>query len=361
METNDKKNEETRINDGGVNSGINNGSEVRSYDDPAEVSKKDKALILTIVIILLIVAALAVLGFLCIKQGPDTIQGQGEATEIRISGKMPGRVAEFYVEEGQKVKAGDTLVRIHSTLLDARMEQAQAMEDAAKATNRKVDTGTRSQIIASAKDLWIQAQAASEITRKTYERLQNLYKEGVVSEQKRDEAKAAFDAAKAAEAAAKSQYELAVAGPQSEDRQAAEAMVDVARGGVKEVGALLEDQYLIAPCDGEIIVIYPNVSELVATGAPIMTLQKDDRWAVFNLRETSLKNMEVGTEIKARIPALDTVVKMKVFYIRDLGTYANWQATKSTGDFDARTFQVKARPEKPIKNFRPGMSVILEQ
>lgn len=138
-------------------------------------------------------------------------------------------------------------------------------------------------------------------------------------------------------------------------------MVNVAKGGVNEVNALLEDQYLTAPFDGEITVIYPHVSELVATGAPIMSLQKDDHWVVFNVRETLLKDIKMGSKIKVRIPALDQTAEVKVFYIRDLGTYANWQATKSTGDFDARTFQIKARPEKPIENLRPGMSVILEQ
>ncbi|MDE7382233.1 MAG: biotin/lipoyl-binding protein [Muribaculaceae bacterium] len=339
-----------------MNTNSNNSSS--TYDQPVE--KKDKFLIGTILIVILVLAALAVIGFLCIKQGPDTIQGQGDATEIRISGKLPGRVAEIYVEEGQRVKAGDTLVRIHSSLVDARLEQARAMEDAARATDRKVDAGTRSQIIASAKDVWAQARAASGIAKKTYERMQNLYKEGVVTEQKRDEAKAAYDAATAGEAAAKSQYELALQGPQREDKEAASAMVNVAKGSVKEVDAVLEDQYLIAPCDGEITVIYPNVSELVATGAPIMSLQKDDHWAVFNLRETSLKNMKNGTVLKVYIPALDKHVDMKVFYIRALGTYANWQATKATGDFDARTFEVKARPDKKIENFRPGMSVVLE-
>lgn len=330
-------------------------------NDSTEVSKKDRLLILTIVCVILVVAALAVVGFLCIKQGPDTIQGQGEATEIRISGKLPGRVIDIYVEEGQRVKEGDTLVHIHSSLAEAKLMQAEAMQNVASATNRKVDAGTRSQIVASAKDLWTQAQAATSITQKTYQRLQNLYAKGVVSEQKRDEAKAAYDAAVAAEAAAKSQYELAVSGAQKEDKEASSAMVTAAKGSVKEVDALLEDQYLTAPCDGEITVIYPNVSELVATGAPIMTLQKDDHWAVFNVRETMLKEMTLGSTMKARIPALDTTVNLKIFYIKDLGTYANWQATKSTGDYDARTFQIKARPEKAIPNFRPGMSVVYEK
>lgn len=327
-------------------------------EDPAAVSGKDKSLILTIVVIILILAAMAVVGFLTMKPGPDTVQGQGDATEIRISGKLPGRVAEIFVEEGQHVNAGDTLVRISSSLADARLAQAKAMEDAAKAADKKVDAGTRPQIIASARDLWQQAQAAATIAKKTYDRMQTLYEKGVVSEQKRDEAKAAYEATKAGESAAKSQYELAKSGAQSEDKSAASAMVSVAKGSVAEVDALLEDQYLTAPCDGEITVVYPNVSELIATGAPIMTLQKDDHWAVFNVRETLLKDIKTGSVLKVKIPALDKEVDMKVFYIKDMGTYANWQATKATGDYDARTFQIKCRPEKPVENFRPGMSVI---
>lgn len=326
--------------------------------DPEAVTKKDKALIVTILIILLVIAALAVIGFLFIKPQPDTVQGQGEATEIRISGKLPGRVRHIYVEEGQRVHAGDTLVHITSTLVDAQYDQAAAMEDAAQAANAKVDAGTRSQIIQSAEDIWKQAQAATGIAQKTYQRMESLFQKGVVSAQKRDEAKAAYEVAKSGEAAARSSYELARSGAQKEDKQASSAMVRVAKAGVSKANALLEDQYLVAPCDGEITVIYPNESELVATGAPIMTLQKDDHWAVFNVRETLLKDIAVGTELKVRIPALDKDTVMKVFYIKDLGTYANWQATKATGDYDARTFQIKCRPEHPVDNFRPGMSVI---
>lgn len=245
-------------------------SNTNSQVNQQELTPKDKGLILSITVVLIVIIAMAVIGFLFIKPGPDTVQGQADATEIRISGKLPGRIVEIYVEEGQHVKAGDTLVHIHSSLAEAKMEQAKAMETAASATDRKVDAGTRTQIISSARDLWTQAQAATGITRKTYDRMEKLFQKGVVSAQKRDEAKAAYDAAVAGEAAAKSQYELALSGAQKEDKEAAKAMVNVAKGGVSEVDALLEDQYLTAPCDGEITVIYPNASELVATGAPIM-------------------------------------------------------------------------------------------
>lgn len=324
----------------------------------SEVDAKDKALIFTVIMIVILVAVMAVIGFIFIKPAPDTVQGMGDASEIRISGKLPGRVARLLVKEGDRVKTGDTLVHIHSSVVEAKLAQAEAMQNVSEATNRKVDAGTRKQIIASAKDLVDQAAAAVGIAKKTYDRMEALFAKGVVSEQKRDEAKAAYDAAKAGEAAARSQYELALAGPQAEDRMAAESMVKVAQGSVNEVGAILEDQYLTAPADGVITVIYPNESELVATGAPIMNLQKDDGHAVFNVRETLLKDIKEGSKIKVKIPALDKEVSMTVYYIRDLGTYANWQATKSTGDYDARTFQIKARPEKPIENFRPGMSVI---
>lgn len=327
-------------------------------EDPTEVSKRDRALITTIVIILVVIAAMAIIGFLFLKQGPDTVQGQGEATEIRISGKLPGRITDIYVEEGQKVKKGDTLVHISSSLADAQLAQAEAMEDVAVAGERKIDAGTRIQIVKAAEDVWKQAQATSAIAEKTYKRMEALFQKGVISAQRRDEAIAAYDVAKAGESAARSSYELAKSGAQPEDKEASSAMVRAARSSVSKVDAILEDQYLVAPYDGEVVTIYPNVSELVATGAPIMTLQLADHWAVFNVRETMLKDIKLGTKMKVYIPALDKEEVMKVFYIKDMGTYANWQATKATGDYDARTFEIKARSEKPVENFRPGMSVV---
>jgi len=326
-----------------------------------EMSKKDKSLILTILLLVIGIGALAVAGFMFINPEEDIIQGQGDATEIRISGKLPGRVEDIYVKEGDYVHAGDTLIHIKSTLAEAKLAQANAMQEAAQAADSKVDAGTRSQVIESARGLYDQAKAATSITRKTYERMENLYKEGVISAQKRDEAKAAYEAAVAGENAAKGQLDLALAGAQSQDKQAAEAMVKAAHGSVKEVDALLEDQYLLAPYDGQIVEIYPHESELVALGAPLMTLQKDDHWAVFNLRENMLKDIKLGKKVKVKIPALDKETEMEVYYIKDLGSYANWQATKATGSYDARTFQVKMRPAKPIEGFRPGMSVLLLQ
>ena len=325
-----------------------------------EAQKENKTLMGAFAIVVVVVALLAIAGFLFLNKPDEIIEGQADATAVRISGKLPGRVVDLYVEEGDMVKAGDTLVHIHSSLADAKLVQAMGMETAAKAMNRKVDAGTRSQIIQSAYDLWQQARSAESITKKTYDRMQTLYSEGVMSEQKRDEAKAAYDAAVAASSAAKSQYELAKQGAQSEDKESAAAMVDVAKGGVGEVQALLEDQYLTAPCDGQIDVVYPHVGELVSLGAPIMSLLKiQDKWITFNVREEYLEDMTLGKEIEVMIPALGRKeTKAKIYYIRDLGSYATWHATKTTGDWDSKTFEVKARPTEQLPDLRPGMTVI---
>ena len=327
-----------------------------------EEKKANRSLMISLGGVVIVLAVMAILGFLFINKPAEILEGQAEATSVRVSGKLPGRVMEFYVREGDTVHKGDTLVHIHSSLADAKLQQARAAETAAQALDKKVDAGTRSQIIQSAHDVWQQAEAAVGIAKKTYDRMQNLYAQGVISEQKRDEAKAAYDAAVAGASAARSQYNLAKEGPQSEDRTQAAAMVDVAKGGVAEVNAMLEDQYLTAPCDGQIDVIFPHVGELVALGAPIMNvLRLDDKWVTFNVREEHLKDFTMDKELTVEIPALDKKAKVKVYYVRDMGSYATWHATKTTGEWDSKTFEVKARPEEALPDLRPGMTVIIRE
>lgn len=329
----------------------------------SEQKKENRTLLSILALVVLAVAVLAIIGFLFMNKPSTILEGQADATSVRVSGKLPGRIVDFYVKEGDMVKKGDTLVHIHSSLVEARLQQARGMETAASAMNEKVDAGTRSQIIQSAYELWQQSLAAVTITKKTYDRLENLYKEGVVSEQKRDEAKAAYDASVAASKAAQSQYEMAKQGAQKEDKTSARAMVDVAQAGVSEVEAILEDQYLTAPCDGQIDVIFPNEGELVAMGAPVMNVLKtEDKWITFNVREDRLNDMKMGKEITVMVPALDKKeIKAKIYYVRDLGSYATWNATKTTGDWDSKTFEVKARPLEAQPDLRPGMTVILKE
>lgn len=332
-------------------------------DNRDAVKRESRTIMIALAGVIVATIALAIIGFCFLNEPDELLEGQADATSVRVSGKLPGRVKDVFVKEGDMVKAGDTLIHIHSSLAEAKLMQAEAVENAASAQNRKIDAGTRSQIITAARQMVIQAQAAVTITKKTYDRMEALYKENVVSEQKRDEAKAAYDAAVAAKQAADSQLSLAMAGAQKEDKESAAAMVNAAKGGVLEVESLLEDQYLTAPCDGQIDQIYPEVGELVSLGAPLMSILKiSDKWVVFNVRESLLNDMKLGDTIDVMIPALDKMeTKARIYYVRDLGSYATWRATKATGDWDSRTFEVKARPLDSIPALRPGMTVLYKE
>lgn len=308
------------------------------------------------------VIIVSVIGFFTLGKGPEIIQGQAEATEYRVSSKVPGRILKFFVTEGDKVKAGDTVAILEAPDVMAKLLQAQAAEQAAQALNEKALKGTRSEQLQAAFEMWQKAKAGLEIAEKSYNRVNRLFEAGVMTAQKRDEAKAQYDAMKATERAAHAQYTMAKNGAQREDKAAAAAQVEQAKGAVAEVSSYIAETYLTAAADGEVTEIFPKAGELVGTGAPIMNIaQMNDMWVTFNVREDFLKDFTVGGEIKAYIPALEKDITLKVTYMKDLGTYAAWKATKTTGQFDLKTFEVKARPEQPIENLRPGMSAIIEK
>ncbi len=325
------------------------------------VRKKDKALLVALAIFALVMGGVAAVGLLLIKPADTTTQGQADCDVVRVSGKLPGRIVQFYVHEGDTVHKGDKLVAIYSSTVEAKRYQAQSMQDAATAQSQKAEHGTRSELKEGAYNVWQQAIAAQTIAEKTYQRMENLFKQGVVSEQKRDEARAARDAAAAQVKAAKSQYDMAVKGAQQEDKNAARSMSNAAKGSVMEVESLLEDQVLVAPCDGEVSAIYPQQGELVGLGTPVMSISKlDDIWVSFSVREERLKDLGMGKTVDVNIPALGKDAKVIVYYIHDMGSYAVWQASKAYGQYDSKTFEVKARPVEKIEGLRPGMSVILK-
>jgi len=332
-------------------------------DQRTVVRKKDKALLAALAVFALVMASIAVVGILLIHPTDTITQGQADCDAVRVSGKLPGRIVRFYVHEGDTVHKGDKLVSIYSSTVDAKYYQAKQMQEAAASQNQKAEHGTRDEIKQSAYNMWQQAIAAQTIAQKTYQRMENLYQQGVATEQKRDEAKAAYDAATAQVKAAKAQYDMAVRGAQQEDKNATRSMANAAKGSVMEVESLLEDQVLVAPCDGEVSEIYPQEGELVAMGTPIMSIAKlDDMWVSFSVREEMLSGLPMGKEIDVSIPALNNMkTKLSVYYIHDMGSYAVWQAAKAYGQYDSKTFEVKARPIGKIEGLRPGMSVLLDQ
>lgn len=316
--------------------------------------------LVTFVGILILVLLVAVFGFVFWQAAPEYIQGEAEATEVRISGKVPGRIEVFRFDEGDRVRQGDTVAILDSPEVMAKYSQAEAARAAAAALNDKADKGTRSEQIVMAYQTWQKAKAAAEVARKTFERVEKLFENEVVAAQKKDEAEANYKAMTATEQAARAQYEMARNGAQNEDKLAAEAQLDRAKGAVAEVEAYVSETYLVSPIDGEVSERYPKTGELVGTGSPVMDiLDLSDMWVSFNVREDRLKDFRMGETFRAFVPALDNrEVELKVTYLKDMGSYAAWRATKTTGQYDMKTFRVKAKPVEHIEGLRPGMSVL---
>ena len=324
--------------------------------------EKEGSLLLGIVALLAVIIIVALVGILALEPEKIQVQGEAEAAEYRVSGKVPGRVEMYLFEEGEQVRKGDTLVIIYSPEVEAKKDQALAARRMAEAVNDKAKNGAQPEQIEGAYELYQKALAGEEIYRKSYERVQRLFEKGVVSEQKRDEVEAQYKAASATVKAAKSQYDMALSGARVEDKEAARAQVARVDGMLKELAAAEAERYLLSPCDGEVSECFPKVGELVGQGSPVMAiLDLTDVWFTFSVREDMLDGFRKGSQIDVRIPALgeDKTFPVVVTYIKAMGTYATWRTTKQNGGYDVRTFDVKCRPVTPIDGLRPGMTALV--
>lgn len=327
-----------------------------------EKENKNYNLVIGIVALLAVILLIAVIGYFVSRPKPLVIQGEADATEYRVSGKVPGRILELKVKEGDLVHKGDTLVAIDSPEVKAKLDQANAAKAAAEAQNKKAINGARKEQIAGAYELWQKAIVGESVMKKSYDRMKKLYDQNVISAQKFDEVEAQYNASVATTKAAKSQYDMAVNGARIEDKEAAKALVDRANGAVEEVDAYLDELYLTSPADGIVSASFPQVGELVGTGAPIMTVTDlRDQWFTFNVREDYLHGLTAGNKVQITVPALDNKeFTVTVYYIAVRESYATWKATKETGEYDAKTFEVRARPSSPIEGLRPGMTAIVK-
>ena len=331
------------------------------------MSKKNKKenvnIAIAFVVLLIIVLGITLIGVFSMKSNEDIIQGEVEYTELRISGKIPARIDKFLVKEGAYVKEGDSLVVLDSPEIEAKMKQARAAEKAASALNQKANKGASEEQIKAAYEMWQKAQAGLEVAQKTYERVQSLYEKEVVPAQKRDEAEANYKAMQATEQAAKSQYDMAVKGASEEEKDAALAQLNRAKGAVAEVRSYMSETVLTSPISGKIAEIFPQRGELVGSGAPIMNIiDTADVWVTFNIREADYSKFMEGTTFTAFIPALENKeVVLTVSSVKDLGSFAAWKATKVTGEFDSKTFEIKAVPNDRIEGLIGGMSVIIKK
>ena len=325
--------------------------------------KNLNVIIVSSAIIMTVIAIIVIVG-LCIPAPREVIQGQAETSDYRVASKVPARILEIRVAEGDEVSKGDTLVVLEAPDIAAKLSQAEAAFEAAKAIEQKALTGARQEQIQSAYEVWQKAKAGREVAEKTYNRVNRLFENGVMAEQKRDEALANFRAMQANENAAKAQYDMAVNGSRNEDINAARAHVSRAEGSINEISSYVSETVLTASADGIVTEIFPEIGELVGTGAPIMNVSMaDDVWFTFNVREDFLPGLTVGSEADVYVPAFDKTVTVSITRIKDVGSFATWKATKALDDYDLKTFEVRVRPVNngELLGLRGGMSAVMKR
>jgi len=318
--------------------------------------KKRKAGIL----IALVLAIVVVVGlWLAWRTPAEQLQGMADADTVNVAAKITARLAELKVREGDRVTAGQVLFVLDSPEVAAKEQQAQGALEAARAVADKADQGARSEDIRAAQANWNRAEAGATLADATYQRVQNLYNEGVMTRQKRDEALAQARSSRELSNAARAQYDQALAGARDQDKRAAQGQVRQAQGAVAEVDAARDEINGRAPMAGEINKRMSDIGELVPAGYPVFTLVDIDRmWVSVNLRESQMRGLKVGTRLRGNVPALDRDAEFEVYFINPAGDYATWRATRQSSGYDVRSFEIRLRPVAPVEGFRPGMSVL---
>ena len=312
---------------------------------------------------LLVIAVLILLVIFVVKSNNQMIvQGEVDTKTVDLSSKITGRVKEIKVQKGDTVKKGDILVILDTPDIEAKSAQADAAIELAQSKELEVYNGARSEQRTMALNALNKAKSDLALAEKTYNRVKNLNTEGVVSNQKADEAFTMYQNAKQNVLIAQNNYNMLESGSRYEDKLMASANVKKAKSTKNEVQSYLNENVIKSPIDGQITELSVEEGELVGAGYTIITIVDiNDNWAVFNLREDMLPKIKMGTEFYVKVPAIGkNPIKVKVDYISAMGNFATWRATKIRGDFDLKTFEIHAKPVEANPDLRAGMSVIAD-
>jgi HlyD family secretion protein len=321
----------------------------------------NKKTMTTIIALVAIMAFIIYTLIIVLQEEPVILQGEIEAKQISISSKVAGRINELAISKGQKVKKGDFIFSIDSPEIDAKLAEATAFRAAAFAQSRKAQNGAQIEDITAAYSVYVKAEAAAQFGKKTFERIQRLFEEGVVPEQQRDEAETKMKAAMETANAAKAVWQKAENGAREEDIVTAAAMVERADATINQIQSYLDETSIDALSDGEVSGINAEEGELVPTGFPVVTLTNlNDIWLTLFIREDYLSSFKKGSIFKARVPGLENEeFEFIVTYVSPAADYARWNATKTSGEFDLKSFEIEARSFRKIDSLRPGMTAVI--
>lgn len=329
-----------------------------------EKNDPQKAKLKKIILFIVVLALFSLIGFgLWKSYQPQWIELQGrvEAETVHVSTKLPSRIEEFLVKEGEIVKKNQLLVRLHSPEIEAKKQQAQASLQAAMALQSTTERGAQLENIETLYSNWQSLKAQENLAQTTYMRGTKLYQEGVISRQRRDEMQAAAISSQQMTMAAYQQYARAKRGSTVEQKSAADAQVEIAQAAVNEANALEAETILRAPVDGQISKTYGKVSEFVGIGVPVLSIiENQHAWVSLNVREDQYAQVYQAKNLDGFVPALNRNIQFKIDHIEAEGEFATIKTTRQTGGYDIRSFKLHLSPTQPVADLKSGMSVLFK-
>jgi len=322
---------------------------------------KRSYIILSVPVVLAIVG-ISVLTANSLSTKHEVIGGIVEVSDVDVASKIPGRIDTIYAEEGDQVQKGQVLARLESKEMDAKVEEAKGMMDAAKSKYDMAVNGARPEEKQAVKNLYMQAKHQYELADKTWKRMFSLYTDSLISAQEKDQVEFQYKAAQEQMDAAKAKYDMVMKGARVEEIEGAKSLYYQAQNGYKEALAYQEELYLKSPINGELQKKIVDEGEVISSGYPLFTvLDMKDIWVTIQVKETQMYNIRKGNSYKGTIPALGNKEEdFEVTYISPMGDFSTWKPTNQKGEFDIKTFEIRLRSKAHIDGLRPGMTVNIE-
>lgn len=297
------------------------------------------------------------------KPAERAIEGKTRKELVTFSPKVTGRILEIYVEEGQTVKAGDTLAKLDVPEVSAKIAQAKGATSAAKAQAQMARNGATAdqmrQLRAKQKGLQEQYQYAQ----KAYNRARNMYRDSLLSPQNYDEAFAKYQGAKAQLDAANAELHDVQIGTRYEKIEMAEGQANQAMGALQEANVAYSERYVIATNDMEIETVSLNKGELATAGFALFSgYIPDTTYFRFTVPESKISAYEKGKTVKMVVNYNQKEITGRIVSIKQLAKYADITTAFPDYNPEDAVYEIKVIPDNraQLGNILVNSNVVLK-
>ncbi len=272
-------------------------------------------------------------------------RGKVKFETISVSSKLAGRINKLYIAEGDEVHKGDTLAFLDIPEISAKMMQAEGAITAARGQFNMANAGATTEQLIQIDGKLDAAKAELHFASESYSRLDNMYRDSLITRQRLDEVKMKLQMARAQVAALEAKREEAGKSVRTEQLDQARGQLDRARGAKEEVLTSSSEMYLIAPADMTIETISLEEGELLSPGYALVNgYKKNSLYFRFTINESKIYDFEQGSELVLINPYTKEEITGRIAYIKQLPKYAEITSTAPMYDLAESVYELKVIP-----------------